>query len=71
LPNPDKIAVCPFYLRESGRSITCEGLTDGVDNSVKFRDENSKKGWFDKYCGCFGYVHCPYARYLSKVKYGG
>jgi len=71
VPNPDKVAVCPFYERESTRSITCEGMTDTTQCSIKFPDEGGKRRWFDKYCGGFEYTKCPYARYLENVKYGG
>ena len=40
---------CPYYLRESNYSISCEGLEENTVNTIKFPTEKEKK-LFQKRC---------------------
>ena len=71
MANPDLIAICPYYRRESKNSITCEGICqcDTVYSSVKFDFETDKRCWVERYCATFKYKNCPYARMIEQEKY--
>lgn len=55
------VAVCPFYQRESGRSIICEGYAPEQQVSMKFNSGKEKLRWQQEYCLRFYYPRCPLA----------
>ena len=60
-------AFCPFYLKESKKSITCEGLIDGVDSLMRFRDETAKKNYQENHCNSERYyLRCRHAKALHE-----
>ncbi|MFR1036970.1 MAG: hypothetical protein ACLSF7_13215 [Acutalibacteraceae bacterium] len=54
-------AKCPFYIRESLLSITCEGEDEQTEFAAKFKTQAEKLDWQKKRCF---QVHpdCPFYR---------
>lgn len=60
-------AICPFYQRESGKSLTCEGMIVGTVCTHRFRDEESRLKWQAMNCEMLNYWNCcPLAAALQK-----
>ena len=58
-------AVCPFYVKESEKSITCEGLIPGTNMMIRFGGQKKKTAWLEKHCCSYKYeVTCPVAAVL-------
>ena len=55
------MSICPFYQRESRLSIVCEGYCEEQQIGMKFRTEEEKLQWQQKYCLRFYYPRCPVA----------
>ena len=51
-------AICPFYLYEKGRTISCEL------KAKRFYDRKQKKNWLESYCCSFDYKYCAHAQKL-------
>ena len=49
---------CPFYLRESERTVTCEGIVPETTIKVEFHTRKQKENFQKTYCfaGC---SRCP------------
>lgn len=61
------IAMCPFYIRESAMSITCEGfLTDNSYNTTKFSSEKDKIEYQRVCCWREEWCKCKLAKILNK-----
>ena len=59
--------VCPFYRRDEGRKLTCEGLLNGTILSSTFRKEAKMVAHMDKDCCSMDYEKlCPIAAALMK-----
>lgn len=59
--------VCPFYLRETNKSISCEGFA-GEACLVRFRCQADKLKWATEHCERFDYVRrCPYAAMMEAL----
>lgn len=43
-------AVCPFYKCEFKRTITCEGVEQGIENVMRFENEELKVEYAKRYC---------------------
>ena len=43
---------CPFYLREQGNLITCEGFVKNTCMTTKFRGSEEKKAHLRRNCFC-------------------
>lgn len=50
--------VCPFYLKEAQKSITCEGLIDGTCNMTRFNSEDEKTQYQSANCEMYNYTNC-------------
>lgn len=42
---------CPFYLRESEYTMTCEGIASGTELATKFPSEKEKREY--QKCNCY------------------
>lgn len=63
--------VCPFYIKEALKSITCEGLTAGTDNMTRFMSSEDKLCYQEQHCEMYDSEnHCPLAAALMR-KYEG
>jgi len=43
-------AVCPFYVKEAEKSITCEGLMPGTETAIRFPSSTAKRGYQQSVC---------------------
>lgn len=60
-------AICPYYITETGQSITCEGLIPGTDTMVRFETTERKKTYQRMHCEVYEYEHCcPMAEALTR-----
>ena len=41
---------CPYYIRDSLKQITCEGVVSGSEMSMKFDSESGKLKYQKQYC---------------------
>lgn len=57
---------CPFYLRESEYSISCEGIVDNSKTILKFTSKKQKKYHQFDYCYHSVYENCPLYQLLLK-----
>lgn len=63
--------ICPYYIRESERSVTCEGLREGMVVKSVFCSEQQKSDYQREMCVHYDYAElCPLARALF-FKYSG
>ena len=62
-------AKCPFYHRETGERISCEGATKGATNLIIFENKRDKVRYVDKYC-YDEYTKCGIYK-TDLQKYGG
>ena len=53
--------VCPFYMHEADKSITCEGLRETSLLMMRFRQREEKEAWQAEFCVKFSYDQCPVA----------
>lgn len=58
----DVNAQCPFYVSEFKKSVTCEGIEDGVETVLRFREAKIKTRFVSRYCNNPKYEDCPYAK---------
>lgn len=62
--------VCPFYVKEAGKSITCEGLSAETANMTRFESSGKKELYQTAHCETYEYAdNCPLAAALMR-KYG-
>lgn len=60
-------SICPYYIREYKRSITCEGLIDGEETLHRFRSVKEKCAHQRRCCFRYDYDRCPYAKALDDI----
>jgi len=59
--------VCPFYLKEARKSITCEGLADGTMSMTRFASEEEKQRFQAENCEMYNFDRfCPMAAALMR-----
>jgi hypothetical protein len=60
-------AICPFYLRESTKSISCEGFA-GEACLIRFDSAGARRTWALDHCERYDYgERCPYAKMMEKL----
>lgn len=59
-------SVCPFYIREAGLSITCEGIEGCSNVMMRFSGTKQKLSWQTSVCETFTYMRCPIAAIANK-----
>lgn len=42
--------MCPFFTTETNKTINCEGVENGVKNSLRFEDRELKLDYMKRYC---------------------
>ncbi len=62
-------AICPFYQREAGLSVTCEGAEGCSNLMIRFASKEEKRRWQIRFCETFSYLRCPFACTLDR-QYG-
>lgn len=58
-------AKCPFYIRESRLSITCEGADEHAEFAAKFETQAEKLEWQQNRCFQF-HPDCPIYRMAAR-----
>ena len=58
--------VCPFYLREDAKSISCESFGLASVMTMKFKKTEEKRAWQSQYCFLFSYGRCPIAAAIER-----
>lgn len=56
-------AICPFFITESNKSITCEGII-GKENVSRFNTVEEKKAHEEYYCTKQDYEACEICKAL-------
>lgn len=56
MPNHNLTAICPYYLSDNDKSITCE------DTIRQFRTSAIKRCYLKEHCCSFQWKDCSYAR---------
>lgn len=62
-------AICPFYKCEFKRTITCEGVEDGIENVMRFSCEDRKIEYAT--ANCMQYPNCCRLAKELEDKYEG
>ncbi len=45
-----KYVVCPFYLRMTGNTVSCEGVEDGAETQINFPSREKRLSYCRSYC---------------------
>lgn len=53
---------CPFFLTETGKTISCEGVEDGTKNLMRFESSEDKVAYIEEHC-----CHYPNECKLRKI----
>lgn len=62
-------AVCPFWLKDARKSVTCEGAEPGTLLSVKTGTEAALRKYKQRYCCSYSWKDCMVAQILL-ITYG-
>ncbi len=46
-------AVCPYFIRESARTITCEGFVNDAKSTLSFQTPSKKLDFQKMHCFCY------------------
>lgn len=60
-------AVCPYYLLDSHKSISCVFADEAAESVMqKFATEEEKRRFMRRHCFVFGGAGCKWAAYMRK-----
>ena len=66
-PSQAALVICPYYLNETGQSITCEGLIGDTRTMVRFESAAQKDLYHQQHCQTYAYAEvCPLAEALER-----
>lgn len=61
-------AICPYYLKDAEKSITCEGVLPSTSTMVRFNSAEEKRLWLERCCSTFDYNKlCVIAMLITAV----
>lgn len=60
--------ICPFYKKNKGMMISCEGITDECSIHLHFRNQAACMQQMDIFC-CERYKNCEIYEAVMKAKY--
>lgn len=63
--------ICPFYVREALKSITCEGIIPGTCSMTRFESVEEKLAYQAANCEKYGYATCCRLAAALMEKYRG
>ncbi len=63
--------ICPFFLREAARTITCEGIAPGALCGHRFDTAQDRARHQREYCNSYGYPSCLWAAALMRAAEAG
>lgn len=52
------MAVCPYFIRESARTVTCEGFVNNAKSTLSFQTPTQKLDFQKDHCFCYD-SECP------------
>ena len=58
--------VCPFYLREAEKTISCEGINGCECLKMCFDSNDEKKEWQVEVCYTHDFLICPLATVINE-----
>ncbi len=58
--------ICPYYIKEAEKSITCESTIEGAANMLRFVTRELKEEYQHDFCECFCYRGCPVAQLMEE-----
>lgn len=58
--------ICPYYVREANKSITCEGTVSGTLSQHRFDSEQEMLQFQTQFCCTRTYSRCPHAASLNE-----
>lgn len=66
--NSKEIVICPFYKKKRNREneIRCQGLYEGTDNAIGFKNETERITHSRRFCESFNYKNCKHAKRLME-----
>lgn len=70
LPNTSSSykTICPFYIKDADKSITCEGLIKGTSDMRRFQTTKVKREYQEHVCQTRDYAYlCPIAEALTAM----
>lgn len=59
---------CPFYRKDKGLVVSCEGITEDATLHMRFRSAAHKTRHMDVFC-CGRYKNCEIYEAVMKAKY--
>ena len=60
--------ICPFYIKDADKSITCEGLIPGTNDVRRFHTTQIKQEYQENVCQSEAYAYlCPIADALIEM----
>ena len=63
----DYDAQCPFYRREDGLVLVCEGVTPESSLGLRFAQKQQKRAHKAVFCICANWKNCPVAQMLNRM----
>lgn len=63
--------ICPFFVKESELSVTCEGVIPGVACTQRFAASKQRAEHQRRYCNSYDYSDCPWAAMLTQAAESG
>ena len=60
-------AICPYFVREASKQVTCEGFIPDAYIAVVFRTNADLRRWQQEMCLTWNYVDCPIAQKLNQL----
>lgn len=64
----EKYILCPYWARQGGSWIRCEGIVDGAMLTQSFPGEDVKRRHMEIFC-CDAYTNCEIYRAVTEAKY--
>lgn len=65
--NEKKDAICPFYNRETGKKIFCDGITKESSVQVNFETLGTFLSQRNNFCCSYDFLKCPIANMLWNI----
>lgn len=60
-------AICPYFVREASKQVTCEGFIEGAYIAVVFQSNEDLQWWQKEKCLSWNYLDCPIAQKLYQM----
>lgn len=65
--NEKKDAICPFYNREAGKKIFCDGITRQTSVQLSFETLSALLIHRRSFCCSYDFLNCPIADMLWEI----